>query len=669
MNTDMNINGGILSALHYIDVSQLSRGEWIAVGMALKEEGFSCSTWDDWSRDDIRYHPGECERLWDGFHGCGSPVTGGTIVQMAKERGWKPYENSGVISWDDVIAFDGVEGGVTDIITPLVRKPADELVTYINTLFAPDDYVGYVTNDVWQNEDGKWVPQKGVFYRKASEIVESLKKHPDDIGAAIGDWKPDAGAWIRVNPLDGQGVKNENVTSFRYVLVESDTIPVDEQEKLFRKLELPIATLVHSGGKSIHAVVHIDAETYDEYKKRVDFLYDYLEKNGVTIDKQNCNPSRLSRMPGVTRNGKTQYLIATNIGRKSWNDWVNYINGVSSEELPPIVSLAEYQKSPPPLPEELIKGILRVGHKMLVSGSSKASKSFLLMELCVSIAEGIPWLGFEVKRGKVLYVNLEIDEASTINRIFEIYHALGISNDDNNVKNILLWNLRGHAKPFDQLVPDLISRARDLKLDAIIIDPIYKVIMGDENNASDMGAFCNQFDKICTSTGCATIYCHHHSKGYQGGKNSMDRASGSGVFARDPDAVLDIIELETSNNAENGRALRMESSLREFESTQPVNFWFKYPIHIVDTEGKLTYARIKKSNEKITRNAYHVISAEDFRKAYDVLSQKGTVAVKDFMDYFKCSDKTIYAARKKLEKEFSVKKKIISRIEKSESNS
>ena len=46
-----------------------------------------------------------------------------------------------------------------------------------------------------------------------------------------------------------------------------------------------------------------------------------------------------------------------------------------------------------------------------------------------------------------------------------------------------------------------------------------------------MGAFCNQFDKICNETGSAAIYCHHHSKGAQGSKRAMDRASGSGVFA------------------------------------------------------------------------------------------------------------------------------------------
>lgn len=40
---------------------EMSRADWITVGMALKEEGSPCSIWDDWSRNDPRYHAGECE--------------------------------------------------------------------------------------------------------------------------------------------------------------------------------------------------------------------------------------------------------------------------------------------------------------------------------------------------------------------------------------------------------------------------------------------------------------------------------------------------------------------------------------------------------------------------------------------------------------------------------
>ena len=291
------------------------------------------------------------------------------------------------------------------------------------------------------------------------------------------------------------------------------------------------------------------------------------------------------------------------------------------------------------------------------------------MELCIAIAEGKKWLGFPCRKGRVLYVNLEIDPASAINRFLKIYEAQGLPIRQS--ENIIIWNLRGHAVPLDQLVPKLIRRVRDMKLDAIVIDPIYKVITGDENSASDMGAFCNQFDKICNETGCSTIYCHHHSKGSQGMKKAMDRASGSGVFARDPDAQLDMIELELSddvkNNVRDGMATawRLESSLREFPNIQPVNFWFEYPIHKVDTNGVLgempaqgtpQAGRLNNPRSKSAEEA-----AEEFRTAYDALNMNGRVTVQDMMEYMDLTDKTIYARLKKMGGEFVLEKGTIKR--------
>ena len=54
----------ILEALKHIHVANLSYQEWVNVGMALKAEGYPCSVWDEWSRNDSRYKRGECERKW-----------------------------------------------------------------------------------------------------------------------------------------------------------------------------------------------------------------------------------------------------------------------------------------------------------------------------------------------------------------------------------------------------------------------------------------------------------------------------------------------------------------------------------------------------------------------------------------------------------------------------
>ncbi len=655
----------ILSALDRIPCAELTHDEWIRVGMALKTEGFDLSVWDQWSsRDPARYHPGECARRWDSFHGSETPVTGRTIIKMARDRGWTPFSGEdGCMGFDDVIEYDG--DGRPD--PPPARKPTEDLILYLQTLFRPEDHVGYVTGDAWQNADGKWVPGKGVYNRTAGELIDSLQKYPDDIGAAVGDWKPEAGAWIHFNALDGKGVRNENVTGFRFALVESDEMPIPEQISLYRKLELPIAALVSSAGKSVHAIVRVDADDAREYRNRVTFLYDFLSAHGVKVDTQNRNESRLSRMPGVTRNGHFQQLLGVNLGRKSWADWMDFAEGVS-DELPGLEDLEDLAADPPALPEELIEGVLRRGHKMLISGSSKAGKSFLLMELCIAIAEGLPWLGFPCRKGRVLYVNLEIDRASCVNRFVKIYNAMGIK--QRHMKDIVIWNLRGHAVPLDKLVPKLVRRVRHQHLDAIVIDPIYKVITGDENSASDMAAFCNQFDRICNETGCSTIYCHHHSKGAQGAKRAMDRASGSGVFARDPDAQLDMIELELSDEVRNmiaergATAWRLECSLREFENFTPVNFWFEYPIHRLDLNTSLKEMPAQGSAEAgRLKNRFHKTSecaAEEFRTAFQIQNMDGTgVSVKDMAAHLGLAERTIRNRIERMKGEFVLEKGII----------
>ena len=658
----------ILPALNHIICADLTHDEWVRVGMALKAEGYDLSVWEDWSRlDATRFHPGECQRRWNSFHGSGSPVTGATIVKMAQDRGWTPFAGAdGIMGWNDVIEYDG-DGYDSQPDPAPVRKPTEDLILYLETLFEPDDHVGYVTNDAWQNEEGKWVPAKGVFDRTAAELIASLHRYPDDLGATVGDWKPEAGAWIRFNALDGEGVRNENVASFRFALVESDAMPIDEQIAIYRRQELPIAALVFSAGKSVHAIVRVDAQDAQEYRKRVDFLYDFLAARGLKVDKQNRNPSRLSRMPGVTRNGQMQKLLGVNIGRKSWVDWMDFVEG-ATDELPGLVPLSDYMADPPAIPDELIEGVLRRGHKMLISGSSKAGKSFLLMELCIAIAEGRDWLGFPCKKGRVLYVNLEIDPASCVNRFTKIYDALGY--DRAHIEDIIVWNLRGHAVPLDQLVPKLIRRVRDQHLDAIIIDPIYKVITGDENSASDMAAFCNQFDRICNETGCSTIYCHHHSKGAQGAKRAMDRASGSGVFARDPDAQLDMIELELSDDVKNtiaetgATAWRLESSLREFRNFAPVNFWFEYPVHRLElgdtlsdlpTQGSPEAGRLKNRHHKSAEAA-----ADEFRTAYQMENMDGGgVSVKDMAAHLGLAERTVRNRIERMNGEFILENGII----------
>ena len=705
----------LLELLDYINPSELSYQEWTNVGMALKHEGYEASDWDSWSaQDSERYKRGECFTKWNSFNEtAGDIVTGGTIFDYAKRGGFVPQKkidpNDGVLDWEDeignIIDKDSIDSIELHEPSDSNWNPANELIRYLTTLFDTDEYVGFVVSSI-ENEKGKYIPgNRGNFRMTAGQIVEGLHSCNGDIGAVIGDYNKAAGAWIRFNPLNGEGVRNTDIASFKYALVESDSLDIGKQLSIIHQLELPVAAVVYSGAKSIHAIVKVDASDNKEYRERVSYLYKICDKNGLEVDSQNKNPSRLSRMPGCIRGDHKQFIIETNTGKETWSDWVEWVESMN-DDLPDEENLADVLFNLPDYAEELIEGILRQGHKMLLVGPSKSGQSFSFIELCIAIAEGTKGMGRQCKQGDVLYVNFELDRASCLHRFKDVYQTLGLT--PNNANRIFVWNLRGKTPALDQLVPKLIRRAEKKKYIAVVVDPIYKVITGDENSASEMAKFCNQFDKIADALGASVIYAHHHSKGAQGGKKSMDRASGSGVFARDPDALLDMIELDMNkevkehfinearveamhavldkyvpkwrtyiyqtkktddhdfeamndycaemlgfeqmnelqyltelkvDEAKHITALQISGTLREFATFDPINCFFKYPVHFLDNanllkgcrpEGSKKKSKLEKMNE--TNKKKQDENIELFLNAFDQLNHDGQVTVKELAE-------------------------------------
>lgn len=646
--------------MDYVPCSACSYTEWLQVGMALKESGHKLETWDEWSRTDpSRYKKGECLKKWWGFNR--HDVKSGTIIDIAKRFGYRPGEDGNeLLDWDSTFDYvpDPTENNLKIIDKNWVQgedvplpgqifggafDPTKEIKTYLETLFRSDEYVAYSV-DCYESksDDGKpskWLPKASASSRTAGELIQSLVT--SDISCTFGTIHEEAGAWIRFNPMDGKGYRDENVSDYRYALVECDDMPIDKQYAMIRQMELPVAIMIHSGGKSLHAIVKVDASSMSQYRERVDYLYKVCETNGLKLDKQNRNPSRLSRMPGVMRQGRPQYIISLACGKDSWNEWVEYVEAIN-DELPDIEEMYDLTEQMPPLAPELIEGVLRQGHKMMLSGPSKAGKSFALMELSIAIATGGYWLGFKCAQGRVLYINLEVDPISCIHRFDDIRRAYDLPRDI--FRNISVWNLRGSGEPMNTLTPKLIRRAKTENYIAVILDPIYKVGMGDENAADQVAKFCNEFDKVAKSLGCSFIFCHHHSKSDMHSRDAINRASGSGVFARDPDAIVDMIQVKVKEegydemalahrtkrfaehilcqnpSALNGTDLterekvmnvaksilpnfkeifdkirkeeeaiydmtawKIEGTLREFRSFKPIVCWFQHPLHVPDT--------------------------------------------------------------------------------------
>ena len=616
-----NNHDDLLDILNKIPVEKVNYTEWLECGMGLKHEGFSVDDWDSWSqRDSKRYHEGECVRKWNGFdNNRVEKVTSGTIVHIAESYGVTVNSSGRRYEWDEEMQTSDAPSFLTQNYSAKLIDARDvggesfdkdapddaitELKRYLQALFRFDEHVCIVTRT---DENGR-PNSRGRYEMTREEVEDLIDKHGID---ALGINELGTGAFACINPLDGEGREDKNVTDYRYALVESDELEPEKQLALIHELKLPCAAITWSGNKSVHAVVHIDAKSKDEYRERVAELYEHLNKNGFKTDNQNKNPSRLTRCPGFERNGGWQRLIEVNASEfDTWDEWQDWVVQEMTK-LPDIENFGDIDELPE-LSPTIIDGVLRRKQKMLVVGPSKAGKSFLMIELAIAVAEGWEWFGHKCEKGRVLLVNFEIQRPSMLRRVNDVWRVMARAHGGkmDGRKNLDIWNLRGYSAPLDKITPSLVRRATGGAYDLIIIDPIYKVLTGDENSASDMAIFCNEFDKIAEQLECTVVYCHHHAKGDAGRRASMDRASGSGVFTRDPDAFLDMSPIKVDNDDANLRyatnkdgtpddtvdvndddyfgytsiahPFRVSYTLREFATPEPTDVLFKWPIHEV----------------------------------------------------------------------------------------
>lgn len=192
------------------------------------------------------------------------------------------------------VFLKGFRCSETDLWEASPIKPSEDWTQdgclLVQHLFKVGEMVNFVTQFKLDEKSGRTQP---IGYGESVERNELLDFWSLRMPAS------DCGGWMRMNPMDGQGVKDANVTSYRHILLEFDSIPLDLQICLFARIPLPIACILTSGGKSCHAWVRADSLDATCYKDDANNLLKMLSRFG--LDAKNKNPSRLSRLPGVLR--------------------------------------------------------------------------------------------------------------------------------------------------------------------------------------------------------------------------------------------------------------------------------------------------------------------------------------------------------------------------------
>ena len=236
--------------------------------------------------------------------------------------------------------------------------------------------------------------------------------------------------------------------------------------------------------------------------------------------------------------------------------------------LPPIKLADALLDHAPILPPELIQGVLHQGSKMIMGGASKGRKSWMLLDLAVCVSEGLEWWGFNTTKTPTLYLNLEIQEAFAAKRLDWIKETHQLT----ALPNLKLWNLRGYAAGLDELRPLISDQLANHHVGLLILDPLYKMLGAtEENDNTDMAQMMNLLEAIAVQHGCAVVFAHHFRKGGPGDSPSMDRMSGAGVLARDPDSIVTMQDHEEDN------CVVVEPTLRNFPPQEPFGLRWECP--------------------------------------------------------------------------------------------
>ncbi|MBI2926401.1 MAG: AAA family ATPase [Verrucomicrobia bacterium] len=242
----------------------------------------------------------------------------------------------------------------------------------------------------------------------------------------------------------------------------------------------------------------------------------------------------------------------------SWLPAVEDAADIITEKLPPVV--------------EIVQGIVAEQSKLVIGSGSKSFKTWLTLDMALSIAHEVPCLARETTRRRVLYVNLELKPQSFKRRLQTVAKAKGIAVDRGWFLHLPLRGKLAGLTVFE-IVCRIIRLAEQFKAGVVVTDPIYKLnVEGEENNSRDQTVFFNQLDRITTEAGCTLILDDHFSKGNQSEKDPLDAIRGSSAKGGDVDAAMVLRKHEVEG------CFRVDIIHRELPPVEPFCIGWKFPL-------------------------------------------------------------------------------------------
>jgi hypothetical protein len=278
-------------------------------------------------------------------------------------------------------------------------------------------------------------------------------------------------------------------------------------------------------------------------------------------------------------------------------------------------------------PEQILRGILYKRCKMVLMGGSKSFKTWTLMDISYCVGNGLLWWGVHTEQHPVVYLDWELLDYDFRWRMERISTAYGKGSID-AVRRIGIRGRTLNSDCWTKMYEDIQSAGAGL----VVADPTYKLLGPNraENAAEDIAQVTAIFDRLSEETGASVIYAQHFSKGNQAGKESIDRGAGSGVWARDADAIVTM-----TKHAKGDDYLTVEHTLRSFSRIDP--FVVQWDCPLFKRAPELDPADLKQPGGRPAK-----YSVDDLLECLGDDDLSSTELCARFMKAKKASERTFY---------------------------
>lgn len=160
-----------------------------------------------------------------------------------------------------------------------------------------------------------------------------------------------------------------------------------------------------------------------------------------------------------------------------------------------------------PQPEFYIQDILPKLGIMLLFGSPKAGKSWLVEDMGYCIATGNDWLGFRTEQARTLIVQFEISPLA-------YYWRLRSMSRHFELQESMLYEASPGLMYIDEEenFNRLAAAVREIQPKVIILDCLAACFGGDENDSRDMATLIRNISQLRTENEASIVLVHHTRK-------------------------------------------------------------------------------------------------------------------------------------------------------------